>query len=56
VKKIDECDPQSDAFSSELTLVLSITSDLSGNTLDKVADLVESGHNELIKDCNDITF
>jgi hypothetical protein len=45
-----------DAFSSELTLMLSITSDLSGNILDKVADLVESGHNELIKDCNDLIF
>ena len=55
VKKLDEvevveCDTATKPFSSELTLGLSITSNISGNILDSVADLVESVYNELIED------
>jgi hypothetical protein len=55
VKKLDEveaveCDLATNPFLSELTFGLSITSDISGNILDSVADLVESVFNELIED------
>ena len=55
VKKLDEvevveCDTATKPFSSELTLGLSITSDISGNILDSVAALVEYVYNELIED------